>query len=107
MKTISTENLKKEYSGERGFVFIGKTTPPYTIDGIEAIANMLLQTQITDMRPTNIFLCENAVVFLWSGDAIFHGPEFFQRTEMLNNIVINGMALKQVFAISTLKEFLS
>jgi len=75
-KTLTIEDLKKDYSDRKGFVFQGQT--PSSDDSCELLAAVLVQKDITKDQPEFVVkLNDMTFLFVYGDD--FDTPKFWQR----------------------------
>jgi hypothetical protein len=75
-KTLSIQELKKDYMDRHGFIFQGGTKS--SDKAIEHLCNTLIQHKITQNYPEFVVRLDDlTTVFVFNGS--FDGPSFFQQ----------------------------
>lgn len=97
-----TKDELKPYLDRRGFVFLGS----YSDNSINSIKQMLVQQDMTDSDPDHVFYVDGGFVMLWDSQWNFDGPAFFERSNMISRMVINGVPLSNLVQVVTLTEYI-
>ena len=81
-KTLTIEDLKRDYSGNHGFIY--KATNPINLDKITSMCDSLIVGGITEVRPEfTVQLNPNTIIFVWGEGVSFKSGEFYQKAMTL------------------------
>lgn len=97
IEKLSKEDARK-YLEHKGFVFIGT----WTDNSIDNLRIVIKNNNLCRDLP-RVFNVEGDVLFLMGDDADM--PSFFQRSQFLSNININGTHLSELMRIVTIREY--
>lgn len=93
-KDITLEDLKKDYSTTKGFVFQGKI--PSSDESVEKLCEALIKKQVTNSYPDFVAkLDPNIHVFVYEKD--FDMPMFLQRSDMLSKVLGGEMTVDSLY----------
>lgn len=84
-KSLTIEELKKDYSINHGFVFVGSTKS--SDKAIESLCNTLIQHNITTDYPKFVVRINDTTTAFVYGDN-FNSPPFFKYADMATQIGI-------------------
>jgi hypothetical protein len=97
-ETLTIEDLKRDYTGRHGFVFVGNS--PSNRDGCNKISDAIIQRKICDVPVEFIVeLNPTSFVFVYPEDCSFNSPYLYQISTHLSQMM-------GVFKIDTLMAFL-
>lgn len=93
-KTLTKEDLKKDYLDRKGFVF--QSPVKSSEKAIEHLCNTLIQHKITNEHPEFVVrLNDNTTAFIFKDN--FDSPAFFQKAQIATQMGIAHIELLNIF----------